>query len=285
MSIPSPAPRHWLITGVSTGFGRELALAALERGDLVVGTVRQPEQAHAFGEIAPGRAHGVVLDVTDREAIPGALQHALSLAGHIDVLVNNAGYGLFAAVEETSDAEARHLMETNFFGLLAVTQGLLPHMRERRRGHVINLSSLAGIMGLPGGGLYCASKFAVEGLTESLAIELAPLGIHVTVVEPGGFRTNFAKGSLRLGERVIADYAETAGKTRSGLATYGDKGFRGDPKKAAAALLALVDAAQPPVRLALGADAVGAVRQKAQALQQQMDAWEKVSCGTDIDVA
>jgi NAD(P)-dependent dehydrogenase (short-subunit alcohol dehydrogenase family) len=284
MTAASTSPRHWLITGVSSGFGRELAVAALARGDTVVGTLRQPAQAAEFSAIAPGRSHGVVLDVSQRESIGPALQQALQLAGHIDVLVNNAGYGFFAAVEEVTDAEARALMETNFFGLLAVTQGLLPHLRERRSGHVINLSSLAGVMGLPGGGLYCASKFAVEGLSESLAIELKPLGIHVTVVEPGGFRTNFAGGSLRMGERVIDDYAASSGKTRAGMSHYAGR-EPGDPKKAAAALLTIVDAAEPPARFALGADAVAALRRKSDTVLKQVAEWEALSTGTDLDPA
>jgi len=274
--------RHWLITGVSSGFGRELAEIALARGDTVVGTLRQAAQARAFSQLAPGRSLGVVLDVTDHAAIPGALQQALPFAGHIDVLVNNAGYGLFAAAEEATMAEARQVMETNFFGLFAVTQGLLPHLRQRRSGHVINLSSLAGIWGMPGCGLYNASKFAVEGFSEALAGELAPLGIHVTVVEPGGFRTNFARGSMRLGQRVIVDYADSAGKTRDNMAAFAERA-PGDPKKAAAALLTIVDASSPPVRLALGPDAAGVLRHKGRLLQQQVDAWEALSVGTNFD--
>ena len=275
--------RHWLITGVSSGFGRELAEAALARGETVVGTLRQEAQAEAFSQLAPGRSLGVVLDVTDHAAVGAALAQALAFAGHIDVLVNNAGYGFFAAVEEASLAEARHVMDTNLFGLLAVTQAVLPHMRQRRRGHVINLSSLAGIWGMPGCGLYNASKFAVEGLSEALAAELAPLGIHVTVVEPGGFKTNFARGSLRLGERLIADYAGTAGRTRQGMASFAERA-QGDPKKAAAALLRIVDAPAPPLRLVLGPDAAAAVRHKAKLLLQQVDAWETLSTGTNFDV-
>lgn len=274
--------RHWLITGVSSGFGRELAQAALARGDTVVGTLRQAAQARDFSQLAPGRSLGVVLDVTDHAAIPAALQQALAFAGHIDVLVNNAGYGFFAAIEETTAAEARQVMETNFFGLLGVTQALLPHLRGRRSGHVINLSSMAGIMGLPGCGLYNASKFAVEGLTEALAIELAPMGIHVTVIEPGGFRTNFGGGSMRMGECIIYDYAQTAGRSRQGMQAFSAHA-KGDPKKAAAAILQVVDSPNPPLRLALGPDALGAARQKAQQFQQQLDAREAVSNGTNFD--
>ncbi|HSV47727.1 MAG TPA: oxidoreductase [Ramlibacter sp.] len=279
---PIQAHRHWLITGVSSGFGRELAEAALARGDKVVGTLRQAAQAQAFSQLAPDRSLGVVLDVTNSVAIPAALQQALALAGHIDVLVNNAGYGFFAAIEETTMAEARQVMETNFFGLLTVTQALLPHLRSRRRGHVINLSSMAGIVGLPGCGLYNASKFAVEGLTEALAIELAPLGIHVTVIEPGGFRTNFGAGSMRMGERIIDDYAQTAGRSRQGMQAFSAHA-KGDPKKAAAAILQVVDTPNPPLRLVLGQDVLRAARQKVQQLQQQLDAWEALSVGTNFD--
>jgi NAD(P)-dependent dehydrogenase (short-subunit alcohol dehydrogenase family) len=273
---------NWLITGVSSGFGLELARAALARGDTVVGTVRQRAQTDAFEQLAPGRAHAVLLDVTQAADIPAAVQSAIERAAHIDLLVNNAGYGFFGAVEETTDAEARQLMETNFFGALAVTQALLPHLRERGRGHILNISSLAGVTGLPGCGLYCASKFALEGLSESLAVELAPFGIRVTIVEPGGFRTNFAGGSLRLASKPRAAYDATpAGKTRSQISHY--HGHEpGDPVKAAAALLAAVDAAEPPSRLPLGKDAVATVRRKTAAMLQQLEMWESLSRGTDI---
>ncbi|HSV44443.1 MAG TPA: SDR family NAD(P)-dependent oxidoreductase, partial [Ramlibacter sp.] len=193
----TPTPRRWLITGVSSGFGLELAMAALARGDTVVGTLRQREQAESFEKIAPGRSHAVLLDVTRADTIAPAVQQALQLAGGLDVLVNNAGYGLFGAVEETSDAEARHVMETNFFGALAVTRALLPQLREQRSGHIFNIASVAGVIGFPGCGLYAASKFALEGMSEALAGELAPFNVRVTIVEPGGFRTNFAGGSMR----------------------------------------------------------------------------------------
>jgi NAD(P)-dependent dehydrogenase (short-subunit alcohol dehydrogenase family) len=278
-------PRHWLITGASSGFGRELAKAALARGDTVVGTLRRQGQATEFEALAPGRAHAVLLDVTETQAVRPAVREAIRRAGHIDVLVNNAGYGFFGAAEETADAEARHLMETNFFGVLAVTQALLPHLRERKRGHVLNVSSLAGVTGLPGCGLYCASKFALEGLSESLALELAPLGIRVTIVEPGGFRTNFAGGSLRVAGNPLADYNGTpAGLTRDNIAHYhGNE--PGDPAKAAAALLQAVDAEEPPLRLVLGRDAVAAARRKIDALRAQVAAWETVSVSTDFEPA
>jgi len=275
-------PRHWLITGASSGLGRELARAALAQGDTVVGTLRRQAQASDFEAMAPGRAHAVLLDVTEAQAVRPAVQQAIRRAGHIDVLVNNAGYGFFGAAEESADAEARHLMETNFFGALAVTQALLPHLRERKRGHILNLSSLAGVTGLPGCGLYCASKFALEGLSESLAIELAPFGIQVTIVEPGGFRTNFAGGSLRVAGTPLADYNGTpAGQTRDHIHQYhGNE--PGDPAKAAAVLLQAVDAAEPPLRLVLGRDAVAAARRKIDAMRAQVDAWEAASMSTDF---
>ena len=275
--------RHWFITGVSSGFGRELARAALVRGDVVVGTVRQPAQADNFEELAPGRAHAVVLDVTHGADIEPAVQRTLARVGHVDVLVNNAGYGLFGAVEEVSDAEARAVMETNFFGPLAITRALLPHLRERGTGHIFNVSSVAGVIGFPGGGLYSASKFALEGLTEALSAELAAFGIRVTLVEPGGFRTSFSGGSLRMAARVIDGYAETpAAKTRASMNRYAGH-EPGDPAKAALAILAALDAPQPPLRLVLGADAVGMVRLAFGAVLAQVDEWEPVSIATALD--
>lgn len=275
--------RHWLITGVSSGFGRELARAALARGDVVAGTVRQPAQADYFEELAPGRAHAVVLDVTHGADIEPTVRRTLDRIGHVDVLVNNAGYGLFGAVEEVSDAEARAVMETNFFGPLAITRALLPHLRERRGGHIFNVSSVAGVIGFPGGGLYSASKFALEGLTEALSAELAAFGIRVTLVEPGGFRTSFSGGSLRMAASVIDGYVDTpAAKTRNSMNRYAGH-EPGDPAKAALAILAALDAPQPPLRLVLGADAVGMVRRAFGAVLAQVDEWEPVSIATALD--
>ena len=276
---------NWLITGVSSGFGLELARAALARGDSVVGTLRRPAQADRFEQLAPGRAHAVQLDVTCAGDIDPAVQQALKRAGHIDVLVNNAGYGLFGAVEEISDAEARHVMETNFFGALAVTRALLPHLRERRAGHIFNISSVAGVIGFPGCGLYSASKFALEGASEALATELAPLGIRVTIVEPGGFRTNFSGGSLRQAERVIDGYAGTPSeRTRTSIGRHNGHEL-GDPAKAAAAIITALEAPDAPLRLVLGADAVGMVRHKIDAVSKQLAAWEAVSIATGVDAS
>jgi NAD(P)-dependent dehydrogenase (short-subunit alcohol dehydrogenase family) len=274
---------NWLITGVSSGFGLELARAALARGDSVVGTVRRPAQADSFEQLAPGRAHAVQLDVTRAGDIEPAVQQALKRAGHIDVLVNNAGYGLFGAVEEISDAEARHVMETNFFGALGVTRELLPHLRERRSGHIFNVSSVAGVIGFPGCGLYSASKFALEGASEALATEVAPLGIRVTIVEPGGFRTNFSGGSLRQAERVIDGYAGTpSAKTRASIGRHNGN-EPGDPARAAAAIIVALEAPVAPLRLVLGADAVGMVRHKIDGTLKLVSEWEAVSASTAFD--
>lgn len=276
------APKVWFVTGVSSGFGREIARAALARGDVVVGTLRQAAQLDAFRSLAPGRAHAFQMDVRDAAGIHRIVAEAVRAAGRIDVLVNNAGYGQVGVAEEVTDAETRRLFETNFFGLLQVVQSVLPHMRARRSGHIINISSVAGMIGIPGMALYSASKFAVEGLSEALAGEVAPLGIRVTIVEPGGFRTDFAGRSLSQSERVVPDYAATpAGQVRALLGAY--TGHEpGDPAKAAAALLELVDAPSAPVRLALGSDALKMLRARLARVTQDYDAWQAVTASTDF---
>jgi NAD(P)-dependent dehydrogenase (short-subunit alcohol dehydrogenase family) len=274
--------RLWLVTGVSSGFGRELARAVLQRGDSVVGTLRREDQAATFEALAPGRAHARVLDVTDAAAIPPLVDGVERDIGPIAVLVNNAGYGLGGAVEELDDAECRQVMETNFFGTLNVIKAVLPHFRRRKAGHIVNFSSMAGIVGIPGFGLYNASKFAVSGLTEALAGELAPFGIRATVVEPGGFRTNFAGGSLALARNPMPEYAATAAGRPRGMKQHYHGTQRGDPAKAAAAVLAIVDAEQPPVHLLLGSDAVAAARGKLERFGAEIAAWEALSTGTDF---
>ena len=276
------AARIWLITGVSSGFGQELARAILARGDTVVGTLRRKEQAAAFEALAPGRAHARLLDVTDSAAIPPLVAAVERDIGPIDVLVNNAGYGLGGAVEELDDGECRHVMETNFFGTLNLIKAVLPSMRKRRSGHIINFSSMAGIVGFPGFGLYNASKFAVSGLTEALAGELAPFGIRATVVEPGGFRTNFAGGSLAIARNPMPEYAETAAARPRVMKEHYHGTQRGDPAKAAAAVIAIVDAANPPVHLLLGPDAVAAARGKLERFGAEITAWEVLSNSTDF---
>ena len=275
------AARIWLVTGVSSGFGQELARQILARGDTVVGTLRRKEQAAAFEALAPGRAHARLLDVTDSAAIPPLVAAVERYIGSIDVLVNNAGYGLGGAVEELDAAECRHVMETNFFGTLNLIKAVLPSMRKRRSGHIINFSSMAGIVGFPGFGLYNASKFAVSGLTEALAGELAPFGIRATVVEPGGFRTNFAGGSLAVARNPMPEYADTVAARPRVMKEHYHGTQRGDPAKAAAAVLSIVGAESPPVHLLLGPDAVAAARGKLERFGAEIAAWEALSNSTD----
>ncbi|SEI52956.1 oxidoreductase [Pseudomonas sp. NFACC07-1] len=281
--MTSSLKRNWLITGVSSGFGRILAQAALARGDSVAGTLRRAEQIAEFEALAPGRAHGICLDVTDFERIPPAIAEALAALGHIDILVNNAGYGLFGAIEEASPREFERVMDTNFTGPLRLIQAVLPHMRSRGKGNIINFSSLAGVIGMPGVGLYCSAKFALEGMTESLAAELAPFGIEVTLVEPGGFRTNFAGSSLAIVAEPIAAYDSTpAGKTRQHISSYYGR-EPGDPVKGMQAVLQMLDAPKAPLRLVLGADAVKAIREKLARATGELEAWESVSVATALD--
>jgi NAD(P)-dependent dehydrogenase (short-subunit alcohol dehydrogenase family) len=280
-TAPESRSRTWMITGVSSGFGRELAQAALARGDTVIGTLRKQEQLAAFEALAPGRAHAVQLDVTDSAAIAPAVAGAIERCGAIDVLVNNAGYGFVGAVEEASIAEVRQQFETNVFGLIQVTQAVLPQMRQRGRGHIINLSSGAGVIASPGLGLYAASKFAVEGFSEALAGEVAPLGIRVTILEPGGFRTQFSGGSCAQAAQRIAAYDATAGRMRAGFEQFNGR-QPGDPARAAQLMLQLSDMAEPPLRLVLGADMLPRVRGKYEHLLAELTRWEALSLSTDF---
>ncbi|MFC5747857.1 oxidoreductase [Actinomadura rugatobispora] len=283
MSDRTPAT-HWMITGVSSGLGRALAEAVLERGGVVVGSLRDKERAADFEALAPGRAFAILLDATDPpEVLAERAAQGLRLAGHIDVLVNNAGYGLLGAVEEVSEEEIRHQMDTNFTGPLRLVRALLPHFRERRRGHVVNISSVAGFTGQPGLGIYNASKFALEGLSEALRLELAPFGIGVTIVEPGAFRTRWAGPGLRQAGRRLPEY-EVVTAIQGGLERL-DGAQQGDPRRAAAAIIRAVEAAEPPGRLPLGADAVKAVRGKLAGVGGELDAWEDVAVSTAFEPA
>ena len=279
----SERKRAWLITGVSSGLGRALAEAALSRGEVVIGTLRKREQTTEFEALAPGRAHSMLLDVTDKSRVRDAVTHAIQSAGGVDVVVNNAGYGLSGAAEEVSDAEIRQQMETNFFGLVAVTQAALPFMRAQKRGHIVNISSVAGYKGILGMSIYSASKFAVEGFSEGLAAEVGHLGIKVTIVEPGAFRTRWASNeAIVRSARVIKEYAPTAGVVREGLARmHGHQ--ENDPAKGAQAIIAAVDSQQPPLRLPLGADSVQYLRDKLTGMAQELAAWEAVAVATRFD--
>jgi NAD(P)-dependent dehydrogenase (short-subunit alcohol dehydrogenase family) len=274
----------WFITGASRGFGVEIARVALARGDSVVATARQPETVgEALGQHPNLLA--VRLDVTNEADAAKAVEAALARFGRIDVLVNNAGYGLLGAVEESSASEVRALFDTNVFGLLNVTRAVLPSMRARRRGHIVNLSSVGGIASFAGWGAYCSTKFAVEALTESLAAELAPAGIFATTVEPGFFRTDFLNpSSLATTQARIQDYASTVGAMRQLMAGMDHK-QPGDPQKLAAAILRLVDSERPPVHLPLGSDTVAKLEEKQQAVQNELAEWRAVAVSTDHDDA
>jgi NAD(P)-dependent dehydrogenase (short-subunit alcohol dehydrogenase family) len=284
MSMDSLPHRVWFITGASTGFGRLLAEQVLTRGDKVVATARKPEQIADFTHNHPETALTLALDVTNNNAVEQAVDAAIKQFGGIDVLVNNAGYGLAGAIEETTEGEYMPVFETNVFGLISVTKAVLPHLRKQRSGHIVNLSSVGGLIGSPGWGYYNASKFAVEGFSEALAAELAPLGIHVTIVEPGPFRTDFLGRSGIQAEQRIADYDETAGKTRQYFEEQAGK-QAGDPAKAAAAIITAVEAENPPRHLVLGKIAYTRMTQRLDQWKQELETWRELSLGADFEAA
>jgi len=271
----------WFITGTSQGFGRELVRAALERGDSVVATSRNPHAVAGGFPKAAGKLLAVAMDLRDVAQITNVVKEAVARFGRIDILVNNAGYGITGAVEEASENEISAVYETNVFGLLRVTRAVLPQMRKQRRGHIVNLSSIGGLTGLPGWGIYNSTKFAVEGLSEALAAELAPLGIGVTIVEPGPFRTDFLGGSLAKTANTLPDYAATAGKTRTSADERNGK-QQGDPAAAADAIVQAVTSPNPPLHLLLGKFAYERFHQKLSELRNEMDAWREVGLGTDF---
>ncbi|PRY30514.1 oxidoreductase [Pseudosporangium ferrugineum] len=275
--------RTWFITGATRGLGREISLAALRRGDAVVLTGRDPAALDAVVESAgaAGAALTVGLDVTDDDAVRAAVAAALDRFGHLDVVVNNAGWGLMGAIEEVSDAECRAVFETNVFGLLAVTRAVLPHLRARRWGRVINIGSVGGFTQSAGMGVYGATKFAVEAITEALHAELSGLGIHSTVVEPGAIRTDFLDpSSLRHSERRIPDYDATAGARREWAEKInGSQPI--DPVRAAEAIVALADEDVPPLRVQLGADAIARVEAKLDLVRRELTAWREVGLSVD----
>jgi NAD(P)-dependent dehydrogenase (short-subunit alcohol dehydrogenase family) len=271
----------WFITGCSTGLGRALATHVLDRGWRAAVTARDPRTVADLVARHGDRAVALPLDVTDPSQVAAAVKRAEETFGRIDVLVNNAGYGYLAALEEGDDAEVRALFNTNVFGLVEVTKAVLPGMRARRAGHVVNVSSLGGLAGFGATGYYHATKFAVEGLSESLAAEVAPLGIGVTIVEPGAFRTNWSGPSMKQSAIHLDDYAETAGKRREAtLATYGSQ--PGDPARAAAAVVTVLEADEPPLRLLLGTAALKVARGKLDALERDFSRWEELSESTEL---
>lgn len=274
----------WFISGCSTGFGRELAEAVLKRGWRAVVTSRDKARVADLLDGAEDRALAVSLDVTKPDEIAAAVTAAKERFGRIDVLVNNAGYGYQAAIEEGADSEIRDMFEANVFGLFALTRAVLPGMREQRGGHILNISSVAGFIGFPGSGYYAATKHAVEGFTDALAAEAAPLGIKVVAVEPGPFRTDWAGRSLKQTPNRIADYADTAGKRMQG--TSGGSGAQpGDPVRAAEAMIALTENAAPPRHLVLGAWGVDQVTQRLKARLAEIEEWRATGEATDFPKA
>ncbi|HEL4267598.1 TPA: oxidoreductase [Stenotrophomonas maltophilia] len=275
-----PPSRLLLITGVSSGFGRALAQQALLAGHRVVGTVRNETARQAFEALAPGRGFGRLLDVTDGAAIDALVADVETNVGAIDVLVNNAGYGHEGILEESTLAELRHQFEVNVFGPAALIKAVLPHMRARRRGHILNITSMGGFITMPGIAWYCGSKFALEGISEVLGKEVAPFGIHVTAVAPGSFRTDWAGRSMARAPRSIEDYDALFDPIRS--AREAKSGHQlGDPVKAAQAMLQIIDSDAPPSHLLLGSDALQLVRAKLASMGDSIDAWEQLSRSTD----
>jgi NAD(P)-dependent dehydrogenase (short-subunit alcohol dehydrogenase family) len=273
--------KTWLITGVSGGLGRQIALAALARGDVVFGTVRKVRDADAFERLG---GHALVLDVTDEAAVKAGVAHAETMAGRIDILVNNAGYGLVGAVEEASLDEVRAQFETNVLGPLAMLKAVLPAMRARRAGRIINITSVSGLAVWAGTGVYCASKWALEGLTQTLAAEVAELGINVINVAPGGLRTDFAAGSKAIVADKIADYDGLARDAERIMADHAGR-EPGDPAKAAQAILTVADLDAPPLHLLLGEDALNYASGAAASLRADIDAWKELSLSIGFDHA
>ncbi|GCE38798.1 Dehydrogenases with different specificities (related to short-chain alcohol dehydrogenases) [Rhodococcus wratislaviensis] len=273
----------WFITGSSRGFGLEITRAALAAGHQVVATARTADTVRKQLPDAGDTLLTVPLDVTDPQSIQTAVDTAVERFGRIDVLVNNAGTGLLAAVEESDDAAVRAVYETNVFGPLAVQRAVLPLLRHQRCGHVINISSIVGFATAPGWGIYASTKFAVEGFTETLRTELAPLGVHVTLVEPGFFRTDFLDpASLQSGNDVIDDYAPTAGAMRHAAAGL-NHAQPGDPAKAARAIVDIAATPEPPLRLPLGADTLAAFDAKLDSFRKELDDWRHIALSTDHD--
>lgn len=271
----------WFITGCSTGFGRELATALIAKGYRVVATARNPDDVADLAALGGERVLALKLDVTDDAQSVAAIKAAEDRFGHIDVLVNNAGIGYFAAVEESEQDEVRRMFEINFWGLSRMTTLALPGMRARKSGTIVNVSSVGGLRGFPSVGFYNATKFAVEGLSEALSGELAPLGIKVLIVEPSGFRTDWAGRSANETKTPIADYTDTAGKRKGEIRGYSGA-QPGDPKRAAAAIIQAVEAKDPPLRLLLGKAALQGGRGKISMLAKDFDAWADVTEGADF---
>ncbi|WP_419804177.1 oxidoreductase [Terriglobus sp.] len=271
----------WFITGCSTGFGRLLAEAALKRGDRVVATARDDSKILDLTDQYPQNALALTVDVTDKDTILAGVQDAIETFGQIDVLVNNAGYGLSGAAEEASDDEIEQVIATNVFGLVDTTRAVLPHMRERRAGHILMLSSVAGLVGTQGLAYYNLTKFAVEGFSEALAQETKHLGIRVSIIEPGPFRTDFLGRSGQTATQEIEDYKDSAGKLREYFNTQAGS-QKGDPAKAVEAMLKLADMPEPPLHLLLGKNAHDRQLAKLDEWKKTIEAWREVTLDADF---
>jgi short-subunit dehydrogenase len=276
--------KHWLITGASSGFGRLLAEYLLSLDAKVVATARRVDAIEDLTKRYPGNAVVLPLDVTKRNSIERAVADTLVRVGHIDVLVNNAGYGVAGAIEEVAENEYMPMFETNLFGLINVTKALLPQFRERRSGAIVNFSSIGGLIGSPGWGYYNATKFAVEGLSEALSAEMAPLGVHVMVVEPGPFRTEFLGRSGIEAKERISDYEPTAGKTREYFQTQSGQ-QPGDPQRAVEAVVAAVSDPNPPKHLLLGKTAIRRFRKRLEEWNEELNQWQATTEGADFPEA
>jgi NAD(P)-dependent dehydrogenase (short-subunit alcohol dehydrogenase family) len=274
------ASKTLLITGVSSGFGRALAMEALARGHRVVGTVRGEQARQEFAALAAGDAIGRILDVTHFDAIDGVVADIEETVGPVDVLVNNAGYGHEGILEESPLSDMRRQFEVNVFGAVAMMKAVLPYMRARRRGHILNITSMGGYITLPGISYYCGSKFALEGISETVGKEVKPFGIAVTAVAPGSFRTDWAGRSMVRAPRSISDYDGLFDPIREGRQQKSGMQL-GDPAKAARAMLDVIDSDSPPAHLLLGSDAIDLVRQKLSLLAQEIDQWEAITRSTD----
>ncbi|HMH22928.1 MAG TPA: oxidoreductase [Puia sp.] len=272
----------WFITGASSGFGKSFAEYAVQQGYCVVITARRVDKLETIKALAPDQVEALKMDVTNSAEITGAVKMAISRFGRIDVLINNAGYGIVGAVEETPEDELRAQMETNFFGAVAVTQALLPIFRQQSSGAIVNISSIGGQLSFAGFGAYSASKFAIEGISEALAAELAPLGIKVIIVEPGQFKTDLAGPAMKYMPEITA-YKDTVGQTRSfAKGMHGEQ--EGDPAKAAAAIDKALAAVHTPLRLQLGEDSANAIRQHSENLLKDLAEWESVAINTKLNV-
>ncbi|OUJ74014.1 oxidoreductase [Hymenobacter crusticola] len=273
--------KNWFITGASTGLGEALATLLLKKGDRVVATFRKPEQVEAFSQKVPGQSLGVLADMTNAEQVATAVQQAIDAFGRLDVVVNNAGYGSLGSLEEIPEEEVQRQFDVNVYGPLRLVRAVLPHLRAQKSGHILNVTSVGGLIGMAHAGIYNGSKFALEGLGESMAAQLKPLGIHVTNVEPGPFRTKWAGASATYTENKIADYASTVGEgLKASLGRDGNQA--GDPVKAAEAMYQLVRLPNPPVHLLLGGFAYQMTRQKLQAMLKEIDDFAYLGEPTDF---